>query len=134
LVVQTTNGYAASVQSGEVDLLKQPLVVGIGGGAPPVEITLRDDGAEVSGTVEGVAGVQGDWQLAGMNIQQYWRVFLVPTGRGMSQEPPWYRTWDGKFAVSNVPPGEYLVVAYEEGQRDLNLPFGDEEFVKSLEE
>jgi hypothetical protein len=134
LVVQTTNGYAASVQSGEVDLLKQPLVVGIGGGAPPVEITLRDDGAEVSGTVEGVAGVRGDWQLAGMNIQQYWRVFLVPTRRGMSQEPPWYRTWDGKFAVSNVPPGEYLVVAYEEGQRDLNLPFGDEEFVKSLEE
>jgi hypothetical protein len=134
LVAQTTNGYVASVQSGEVDLLKQPLAVGIGGGAPPVEVTLRDDGAEVSGTVEGVAGVQRDWQSGGVNIQQYWRVYLVPVGAGMWQEAPSNRTWEGKFTVSNVPPGEYFVVAYEEGQRDLNLPFGDEEFLKSLEE
>jgi len=32
-----------------------------------------------------------------------------------------------------VPPGEYLVVAYEEYQKDLNLPLGDEEFVRGLE-
>jgi hypothetical protein len=133
VVAQTINGYVASAQSGGIDLLKQPLLVGIGGAVPPIEITLRDDGAEVSGTVEGVTGVQGNWQLGGMNIQQYCRVFLVPIGRGMWQEPPWYRTLDGKFTVSNVPPGEYLVVAYEEYQRDLNLPFGDEEFVKGLE-
>ena len=134
LVAHTNNGYVASVQSGEVDLLKQPLVVGIGGGAPLVEIMLRDDGAEVSGTVEGVAGGQGDSQQEGMNIQQYWQVFLVPAGRGMWQEPPWCRTLDGRFTVSNVPPGDYLVVAYEGGQRDLNLPFADAEFVKGLEE
>jgi len=134
VVALTNNGYVASAQSGGVDLLKQPLAVGTGAGVPPIDITLRDDGAEVSGTVEGVTGVQGDWRLGGMNIQQYWRVFLVPIERGMWQEPPWYRTWDGTFKINNVPSGDYLAVAYEEGQRDLNLPFGEEEFVKSLEE
>jgi len=40
---------------GEVDLQHQPLVVGAGGAAAPIEITMRDDMAEISGTVDGVA-------------------------------------------------------------------------------
>jgi len=133
VVAQATNGYVASIRSGGVDLLNQPLVVGPGGGVPPIEITLRDDGAEVSGTVEGAAGVKEHWQQGRTNIPKYWRVFLLPIGRMIWQEPPWYRTWDGTFRLSNVPPGEYLVVAYEEYQKDLNLPLGDEEFVRGLE-
>lgn len=134
VATRTTNGYVASVQSGGIDLLKQSLVVGTGGGVPPIEVTLRDDGAEVSGTLEGVTGVHGDWQRGGMNPQRYWRVYLLPIGLGMWEEPPWYRTWDGSFQINNVPPGEYLTVAYEEGQRELDIPFGEGEFVKSLEQ
>jgi hypothetical protein len=134
VLVRANKGYLASAQSGGVDLLEQPLVVGAGAGVAPIEITLRDDGAEVSGTVEGVTGVQGDPQRGGVNIHQYWRVFLVPIDRGMSQEPPWRQTSDGSFKINNVPPGDYWAVAYEEGQRGLNVPFGEPEYVKSLEE
>jgi hypothetical protein len=134
VLVQASKGYLASAQSGGVDLLKQPFVVGAGAGVAPIEITLRDDGAEVSGTVEGVTGVQGDGLRGGGNIPQYWRVFLVPIERGISQEPPWRQTSDGSFKISNVPPGDYWAVAYEEGPGGLNVPFGEPEFVKSLEE
>lgn len=53
VVVNSGFGYAASIQSGGKDLLQQPLVVGLGGSVAPIEIVLRDDGAEVDGSIEG---------------------------------------------------------------------------------
>src|SRR4029077_5685593 len=47
--VQARSGYAASIMSGGTDLLRQPLVVGLGGWSSPIEVTLRDDGAEGGG-------------------------------------------------------------------------------------
>ena len=52
--VNTSIGYASSITSGGTDLLRQSLVVGLGGATPPIEITVRDDGAEVEGTLERV--------------------------------------------------------------------------------
>src|SRR5712692_4910734 len=43
-------GFASSITSGGVDLLRKPLVVGLGGATPPIEIAVRDDGAEIEGT------------------------------------------------------------------------------------
>src|SRR4030088_2326189 len=53
--VNSSRGSPASIRSGTLDLQHQPLVVGAGGTASPIEITMRDDTAEISGTVEGVA-------------------------------------------------------------------------------
>jgi len=39
--VYSSRGYPASIRSGEVDLQHQPLVVGAGGAAAPIEITMR---------------------------------------------------------------------------------------------
>ena len=46
--VNSSRGYPASIRSGNLDLQHQPLVVGAGGTASPIEITMRDDGAEVA--------------------------------------------------------------------------------------
>src|SRR6185369_14251687 len=46
--------YVQSARLGNVDLLREPVT--IDSEQDPVEITLRDDGAELSGTVEGSAG------------------------------------------------------------------------------
>ena len=78
-------GYVAAVSSGGLDLLHNPLVVPPGGTSSPIEITLRDDGATVDGTIE-------NWQTEtqGRNTlfrrQQVACVYLVPTTETMA--PP----------------------------------------------
>ena len=119
------NGYVASIECGGVDLLKQPLVVGMGGSVPPIEVTLRDDGAEVSGTLE---ETEGNPAAGGDNPRS---VFLLPVGRGGWQQPPSTVTQNGTFTLQNVAPGDYVALAYAGGPQDLG--FGDEESVKRLE-
>jgi hypothetical protein len=134
VTVYAGNGYVAAMESGGVDLLKQPLVVGMGGAVPPVEITLRDDGAEVSGTVEAAAGANAE---AGENgdAQRLYVVYLVPMGHEGWQQPQVAMAFNGAFQVPNVPPGEYLALAYENAQPEQDIPpFGDEEFLKRVEE
>ena len=121
------NNYAASIESGGVDLLKQPLVVGMGGAVPPIEVTLRDDGAEVSGTVEEARG----GSVSNEENAQTRFVFLVPLGRGGWQQQRVMGTLNGTFTVPNVAPGDYLALAYSEAPQ--NLALGDEEFVKRME-
>src|SRR5205085_11555289 len=51
--VITSRGFVASIRSGAIDLQQHPLEVGIGGTPSPIEITMRDDSATISGTIEG---------------------------------------------------------------------------------
>ena len=53
--VRSAYGYAAVVRSGSTNLLRDPLVVGAGGATIPVEITMRDDSAQIAGQVEQLA-------------------------------------------------------------------------------
>jgi hypothetical protein len=46
----SSRGYAASATMGGVDLLHQPLVITAGSSAP-IEVTMRDDGGEIEGTL-----------------------------------------------------------------------------------
>ena len=60
LKVAPHRGYVASAGAGSADLLRQPLVVGPGGANPRIEIVLRDDGATIDGTVEGMPAAPAD--------------------------------------------------------------------------
>jgi hypothetical protein len=123
------DGYAASIESGGSDLMKQPLVVGMGGGVAPIEVTLRDDGAEVAGTIEGMnAGgtVRETTQGSPTSI-----ICLVPIGQGRWQQPMMMPASNGMFQFTQVPPGEYLLLGYEGDQ--IDLPYEEEEFVKKME-
>src|SRR6185312_7853795 len=48
---QPFRGYVASMTSGGVDLLERPLIVNPSGAPDPIDITLRDDTASLTGTV-----------------------------------------------------------------------------------
>jgi len=126
--VMTGASYAAAIESGGRDLMKQPLVVGIGGVVPPIEVTLRDDGAEVSGTVEE--------EDAGGNSRQNENdarsrfIYLLPTAEGMAKMKQTATSRDATFRFEQVPPGDYLAVAFEELQQDL--PYGTEEALRGL--
>ena len=122
-------GYVAAVSSGGLDLLHNPLVVPPGGTSSPIEITLRDDGATVDGTID-------NWQTEtqGRNTllpaQQVACIYLVPTTETMA--PPmvgW--TSDGHFSLQQVPPGSYRAIAFN--RQPGELEFTNEEAMKRYE-
>lgn len=127
--VSSSTGYAASVESGGADLLRQPLVVGLGGGTPPIEITMRNDGGEVSGTVEETKDSPTNSQ-AGAPNRPFRFAYLLPLGGSFLEYPPMMQFQGDDFTLQQVPPGSYLVLVYPDAPGDL--PYGDDEAVQAL--
>ena len=122
-------GYVAAVSSGGLDLLHNPLVVPPGGTSSPIEITLRDDGATVDGTIENwQTGTQGRNTL--VPGQQAACVYLVPMAETMAP-PPVAWTGDGHFSLQQVPPGSYRAIAFN--RQPGELEFTNEEAMKKYE-
>lgn len=112
IVVNTPVGYAASLASGGTDLLTKPLVVSAGGAIPPLDITLRDDGAEISGTIEGASSVPSGRQLQG-------QVCFIPASEGEGQFRTAWLSPEGSFQLEQLPPGTYRVLAFLHSQSEL---------------
>ena len=115
-------GYPASITSGGVDLQREPLVVLPGASTPSVEITMRDDGARVDGTVEGgnPAFTTGNlWaaSLLGVNpagaLANYAHVYCIPLPDSSGRYAEAVAAPDGTFSLPNLPPGTYRVLAFK---------------------
>jgi hypothetical protein len=118
VLVSPHRGYVSSMSSRGVDLLRQPLAVGPGGVSDPIEITLREDTASVSGyvTVADSGGTKLDADAA-------YRVTCIPLSEGFVSQSPGMSFYTGtdanhKFGVSNLAPGEYLVLAFTGSRTD----------------
>jgi hypothetical protein len=110
---------------GGAELLRQPLVVGLGGLSSPIEVTLRDDGAEVKGEVEDdeVAPLAGTGGAAAMKSPRFLHFVPMPGSTGQYRETS--SNSQGAFIESQLPPGEYLVLAFSGGDPNLHLSFAD---------
>jgi hypothetical protein len=127
--VDSSRGYAASVSSGGVNLLTHPLVVAAGASAPAIEVVMRDDGAQIEGTVESVGGDVGS---AANASQKPAHVYIIPVADSPGQfREIWSSFPDGKFSSQQIPPGEYRVLAFERPQPDLE--YRDEQAMRKLE-
>ena len=117
--VNTSIGFVSSITSGGTDLQRQPLVVGLGGATPPIEITVRDDGAQVEGTIEGTTSTEV--RRAGFNSpgQLLGNVYFVPIADSGGQFSEAWVSQDGKFQLQQLPPGAYRVLAFDRQQLDL---------------
>jgi len=93
------SGYAASVSSGGINLLDQPLVVDAGAHPDPIEVTVRDDFATLTGSVTGFSGAPPRTCF----------VFLFPTDS--SGRFTQGTAFNGRFKLDAVPPGTYLLMA-----------------------
>jgi hypothetical protein len=128
--VNSVRGYASSIRSGNIDLQHQPLVVGVGGGVSPIEITMRDDVAEISGTVEGIAAPAasaeagaGNGAAVGslyLNIRQVLGVvYFIPVADSPGKFAEIGVNSDGSFDSTGMAPGGYRLLAFEREQPDL---------------
>jgi hypothetical protein len=140
--VIVNGGYASSVVSGSTDLQQNLLAVDGGSAPQPIEITVRDDGAEVRGHVDGLvdytAQASTESQLVAISFAQRRRfrnrwgsrqptVYFIPEARGSNtQLPRAFVGPGGEFETSQMPPGSYRVLAFEHQQDDLEFATEDQ--------
>ena len=111
-------GYTAAVSSDGNDLLRQPLVVGFGAATPPIEITLRDDGAQIDGNVENWRKEERPTVTNRFSRGQA-VVVLLPIADSTGQFRQAGISSNGDFNLPQVPPGEYRVIAFDRWPEDL---------------
>ena len=106
VVASSTHGYIASMTANGVDLLRQPLTVGPGGASGPIQVTLRDDAATLTGSITTSSGATASLDFDPIII------LCIPVGGSLT--PPAFQggASSGKFTVSNLRPGDYLVLAF----------------------
>jgi hypothetical protein len=109
----TARGYIASMTSGGLDLLHSPLVVGAGG-ASPIEVTLRDDGAQIKGTVDGInlTSLAGSSTTVGPPAF----VYCIPLPDSSGQFALAGVGNDGSVQSPSLAPGTYRLLAFRRAQ------------------
>jgi hypothetical protein len=126
--VDSPRGFAAAISAGDIDLLRHPLTVRAGANLV-VDVTMRDDGAEIAGSVEGLAagsGAPGDAALrSGINTGGIARgspahVYCLPLPASTGQFRQAWVAPGGNFDFQQVPPGAYRVLAFDRPHNDLD--------------
>lgn len=123
LQLSTGRGYIASATQGATDLLHQPFTVG-SGPAAPIEITVRDDQAQVEGTITPLSQSPPQQDPA-----QAW-IYWIPLPDSAGQYSQCGTGGDGKFRAE-MAPGDYRVLAFSRVQQQL--PYRDAEAMKAYE-
>jgi len=104
-----SHGYAASIRAGELDLQQQPLVVGLGGSVS-VELTMRDDGAEITGRIES-PNKPGTFDTK--TVSSPARVYCVPLPDSRGEPHEMWVESDGSFHQEQIAPGTYRLIAFD---------------------
>jgi hypothetical protein len=126
LRLTASRGYVASASMGGTDLLREPLVV-VPGASTPIEITMRDDTAELEGTLLGISASPAN--SGRFSPQGFIYCVPLPDSPGQFLELP--AASDGTFDYRMVAPGVYRVIAFSRQQRDI--PYRDPEAMKVYE-
>jgi hypothetical protein len=129
--VDTSVGFVSSVTSGGTDLQRQLLVVGAGAAPPPIEVTVRDDGAEVEGTVEGVGGAETAGTREASVGQLPGTVYFLPLDSSAGQSKHAFVLAPGTFQMSQLAPGTYRVLAFDRPQQDFE--YASEEVMRQYD-
>jgi hypothetical protein len=95
-------------------LLQKPLIVGVGGTIPAMEITMRDDGAELDGTLDSAKANPG--YLAPQIGWNGLSIYVRPTDKMDSRLKVAPANGDGTFTIQQIAPGTYHVFAIDNSQ------------------
>ena len=130
LQLSSGRGYVAAATMGAVDLLHEPLLV-TPGSSVPIEVTLRDDYAEIEGTVTGLrteSAMTGGPFGPEVSPPAVW-VYCVPLPDSPGQFQEFGISPD--FSSATMMPGTYRVLAFKKPQP--HLPYRDPEAMKPYE-
>lgn len=128
--VNTGIGYVSAITSGSTALLQKPLVAGAGGTIPAMEITVRDDGAELEGTVDSSKSSAAASVPQGRFGGPQDMVYVVPIDGMDSRTKVTGLNPDGSFTIPQIAPGTYHVFASDNSQR---MKLVSEEWLKQHE-
>jgi len=131
----SSRGFVASITAGTTDLQRQPLIVGWGGSSSPIEVTMRDAGADVDGTIDGAATlINGTDAASGLaaSPDSSPHVYFVPLPDSAGEFRDAWVSREGKFGSQQLPPGAYLALAFDRPQPELE--YGDAEAMRAYEE
>jgi hypothetical protein len=117
---------------GGLDLLHEPFVIAPGS-STPIEITMRDDGAGLEGTVAGlsVPSATAGSTFTSRLLPSFTWVYCVPLPDSPGQFEQLWVSPDGKFNSPMMVPGTYRLLASRSSQ--LNLPYRDAEAMRAYE-
>jgi uncharacterized protein (DUF2141 family) len=96
-------GYIVALRCGNIDLLRDDLTVTPGVALPPIDATLRNDGARLNVTIAGI----GQTAAASVVVysDEYPKRSLLMQANGT-----------GMFLLDRLPPGSYRVIAVKDAQ------------------
>jgi len=121
----TAVGYIASISLGGVDLLHAPLQVEAGSAMPPMEIHVRDDGADVQGRVDVGANRESSSVGLGNVAAQSPIVYFLPAADSTGQFRMVWAPATGEFQQQQLAPGTYRVLTLD--HQDPELQYATDE-------
>jgi hypothetical protein len=116
--ISANNCYPASATWGGGDVLHRPITIGIAGGGSPIEVTLRNDGAEVMGKVEFPerAGLQKPNEAAPILPPAF--VYFLPVSENAGQLRQ-TQVWNGIIDETQIAPGAYRILAFDHANTEI---------------
>lgn len=127
LRVTSSRGYVATAAMGGIDLLHQPFSV-VAGPSTPIEITMRDDDAEIDGNVADPSG--GPSSSPGASAMRAF-IYCVPLPDSTGQFQQLGINGEGTFSSQTMTPGTYRVMAFKIAQP--NIPYRDAEAMRAYD-
>ena len=104
-------GYVAAARLGDHDVLQHPLKVGPGANLV-VDVTIRDDGAEISGVVEDAEG-HPVTDSGSMSATGPAYLYCIPVPDSSGQFRATAVQSDGNFRLQQLAPGDYRVLVFD---------------------
>lgn len=134
-------GYVASATMGGIDLLHHPFTFE-GGSSTSIDITMRDDFAEIEGSVSGAVGTPSAPGAAygtigsGQSFSKFIAgspayIYCIPLPDSSGQFQQLGVDSEGKFHSQTIPPGTYRILAFKQPQS--TLPYRDAEGMKAYD-
>jgi hypothetical protein len=128
--ISTNRCYAAAAAWGGGDVLHRPITIGTAGGSTPIEVTLRNDGANVLGTVEFPegAGLQKSNEAAPITPPAF--VYFVPVSENAGQLRR-TQVWNGFLDEQQIAPGTYRILVFDHLNPEIGS--GNPEWLRKYE-